>query len=176
MDLFPLISDEELKSLLVFQVITSDWVREVHMFSSKRKRGKTFILFRNRKNKIISTLEELKEELVDSSFLVNIDFQSGQSHEVVSNRVGAAKIARRRAKEWMNNVQIKKDIPVSEVVEIQNKKSVQSHNGTKDSNRIAQERSKENFAIEDSPKSSQMTTKKSDDPIDRDKLREKRKQ
>ena len=96
-----LLSPDDLASLLVFESLTNDWAREVHIFNSKRKRGKTFVIFRNYRNKTISTLEELRLEFDDASFLDNIPFTSGHSHEIVSNKVGAGKIARKAAKKWM---------------------------------------------------------------------------
>eukprot|EP00091_Calanus_sinicus_P006822 TRINITY_DN1758_c0_g1_i1.p1 TRINITY_DN1758_c0_g1~~TRINITY_DN1758_c0_g1_i1.p1 ORF type:complete len:268 (-),score=65.79 TRINITY_DN1758_c0_g1_i1:641-1444(-) len=96
-----LLSKDDMASLLVFESLTKDWVREVHTYSSKRKRGKTFVIFRNYRSKTISTLEELRLEFDDASFLDNISFTSGHSHDIVSNKVGAGKIARKAAKKWM---------------------------------------------------------------------------
>eukprot|EP00092_Neocalanus_flemingeri_P040857 GFUD01044477.1.p1 GENE.GFUD01044477.1~~GFUD01044477.1.p1 ORF type:complete len:837 (+),score=327.73 GFUD01044477.1:152-2662(+) len=97
-----LLNAEDLSSLLVFDTLSSDWVREVHMFKSqRRKKEKTFVIFRNFRNKKISSLEELKEEFDDADFLDNAQFKSGQSHDIVSNKVGANKTARKAAKAWM---------------------------------------------------------------------------
>eukprot|EP00092_Neocalanus_flemingeri_P085347 GFUD01107388.1.p1 GENE.GFUD01107388.1~~GFUD01107388.1.p1 ORF type:complete len:658 (-),score=250.08 GFUD01107388.1:95-2068(-) len=97
-----LLNAEDLSSLLVFDTLSSDWVREVHMFKSqRRKKEKTFVIFRNFRNKKISRLEELKEEFDDADFLDNAQFKSGQSHDIVSNKVGANKTARKAAKAWM---------------------------------------------------------------------------
>ena len=46
-------------------------------------------------------MEELRLEFDDASFLDNIPFTSGHSHEIVSNKVGAGKIARKATKKWM---------------------------------------------------------------------------
>eukprot|EP00092_Neocalanus_flemingeri_P025771 GFUD01027937.1.p1 GENE.GFUD01027937.1~~GFUD01027937.1.p1 ORF type:complete len:654 (+),score=241.46 GFUD01027937.1:89-2050(+) len=97
-----LLNAEDLSSLLVFDTLSSDWVREVHMYKSqRRKKEKTFVIFRNFRNKKISSLEELKEEFDDADFLDNAQFKSGQSHDIVSNKVGANKTARKAAKAWM---------------------------------------------------------------------------
>eukprot|EP00092_Neocalanus_flemingeri_P067971 GFUD01083008.1.p1 GENE.GFUD01083008.1~~GFUD01083008.1.p1 ORF type:complete len:846 (-),score=315.82 GFUD01083008.1:141-2678(-) len=97
-----LLNAEDLSSLLVFDTLSSDWVREVHMFKSqRRKKEKTFVIFRNFRNKKISSLEGLKEEFDDADFLDTAQFKSGQSHDIVSNKVGANKTARKAAKVWM---------------------------------------------------------------------------
>merc|ERR1711936_1517617 len=96
-----LLNKEDLATLLVFEQLTSHWVREVHSYTSQRKKGKTFVIFRNKNNKKVSSLEELKKEIADSSFLDNVQFKSGHSHDIVSNKVGAGKIARRAANIWM---------------------------------------------------------------------------
>merc|ERR1712212_777422 len=49
----------------------------------------------------LTSLEGLKEELEDTSFLDNAEFKSAFSHDIVSNKVGANKRARRAAKAWM---------------------------------------------------------------------------
>merc|ERR1712212_901360 len=49
----------------------------------------------------LTSLEGLKEELEDTSFLENAEFKSAFSHDIVSNKVGANKRARRAAKAWM---------------------------------------------------------------------------
>eukprot|EP00092_Neocalanus_flemingeri_P009186 GFUD01009887.1.p1 GENE.GFUD01009887.1~~GFUD01009887.1.p1 ORF type:complete len:1025 (-),score=395.46 GFUD01009887.1:142-3216(-) len=97
-----LLNAEDLSSLLVFDTLSSDWVREVHMFKSqRRKKEKTFVIFRNFGNKKISSLEGLKEVFDDADFLDTAQFKSGQSHDIVSNKVGANKTARKAAKAWM---------------------------------------------------------------------------
>ena len=39
-------------SLIFLQRIGHGWVREVHMHASTRKRGKSYVLFRNRQNQV----------------------------------------------------------------------------------------------------------------------------
>merc|ERR1712055_674758 len=96
-----LLTRTDLNSLLIFENLCDDWVREVHKFNSQRKKKKNFVIFRNCENKKVSSLEELKEEIEDTSFLETANFKSAFSHDIVSNKVGANKIARKAAKEWM---------------------------------------------------------------------------
>merc|ERR1712055_185527 len=96
-----LLTRTDLNSLLIFENLCDDWVREAHKFNSERKKKKNFVIFRNCENKKVTSLEELKEELEDTSFLENSTFKSGFSHDIVSNKVGANKIARKAAKAWM---------------------------------------------------------------------------
>merc|ERR1719312_597220 len=62
---------------------------------------KSYVIFRNCENKKLTSLEELKNELEDTSFLEETTFKTGFSHDIVSNKVGANKVARRAAKAWM---------------------------------------------------------------------------
>merc|ERR1712212_575471 len=96
-----LLKPTDLNSLLIFEKLCDDWVREVHKFNSERKKKKSYVVFRNCQNRKLTSLEELKEELEDVSFLENAAFKSAFSHDIVSNKVGANKIARRAAKAWM---------------------------------------------------------------------------
>merc|ERR1711970_421456 len=97
----PQLTRDDLNSLLIFENLCNDWVREVHRFTSERKKKKNFVIFRNCENKKLTSLEGLKEELEDASFLENAEFKSAFSHDIVSNKVGANKRARRAAKAWM---------------------------------------------------------------------------
>merc|ERR1711970_1617592 len=97
----PQLTRDDLNSLLIFENLCNDWVREVHRFTSERKKKKTFVIFRNCENKKLTSLEGLKEELDDVSFLENAEFKSAFSHDIVSNKVGANKRARKAAKAWM---------------------------------------------------------------------------
>merc|ERR1711970_348755 len=97
----PQLTRDDLNSLLIFENLCNDWVREVHRFTSERKKKKNFVIFRNCENKKLTSLEGLKEELEDISFLENAEFKSAFSHDIVSNKVGANKRARRAAKAWM---------------------------------------------------------------------------
>merc|ERR1739838_536346 len=97
----PQLTRDDLNSLLIFERLCNDWVREVHRFTSERKKKKNFVIFRNCENKKLTSLEGLKEELGDVSFLENAEFKSAFSHDIVSNMVGANKRARRAAKAWM---------------------------------------------------------------------------
>jgi len=97
----PQLTRDDLNSLLIFENLCNDWVREVHRFTSERKKKKNFVIFRNCENKKLTSLEGLKEELEDTSFLENAEFKSAFSHDIVSNKVGANKRARRAAKAWM---------------------------------------------------------------------------
>ena len=97
----PQLTRDDLNSLLIFENLCNEWVREVHRFTSERKKKKNFVIFRSVENKKLTSLDELKEELEDVSFLENTEFKSAFSHNIVSNKVGANKRARRAAKAWM---------------------------------------------------------------------------
>merc|ERR1712183_1145001 len=97
----PQLTRDDLNSLLIFENLCNDWVREVHRFTSERKKKKSYVIFRSCENKKLTSLEGLKEELDDVSFLENAEFKSSFSHDIVSNKVGANKRARRAAKAWM---------------------------------------------------------------------------
>merc|ERR1712013_656437 len=97
----PQLTRDDLNSLLIFENLCNEWVREVHRFTSERKKKKNFVIFRSVENKKLTSLDELKEELEDVSFLENTEFKSAFSHDIVSNKVGANKRARRAAKAWM---------------------------------------------------------------------------
>merc|ERR1711872_350403 len=121
----PLLKAADLNSLLIFEKLCDDWVREVHKFTSERKKKKSYVIFRNVENKKLTSLEELKEELNDVSFLENLEFKSAFSHDIVSSKVGANKNARKAAKAWMANPNkqiskpkvIKEKSPVPEIVQ-----------------------------------------------------------
>merc|ERR1712142_1448043 len=121
----PLPKAADLNSLLIFEKLCDDWVREVHKFTSERKKKKSYVIFRNVENKKLTSLEELKEELNDVSFIENLEFKSAFSHDIVSNKVGANKNARKAAKAWMANPNkqiskpkvIKEKSPVPEIVQ-----------------------------------------------------------
>merc|ERR1712172_146886 len=101
---------ENLPTLLIFERLDDggEWVREVHRYTSKRKQGQTYVIFRNRKNATLRSLDDLKESLVsagkDSSYLDNMKFLTGSAHDIVSNKVGANKRARREAHRWVAEV------------------------------------------------------------------------
>merc|ERR1711936_1148637 len=97
----PQLTRDDLNSLLIFENLCNDWVREVHRFTSERKKKKSYVIFRSCENKKLTSLEGLKEKLEDTSFLENAEFKSVFSHDIVSNKVGANKRARRAAKAWM---------------------------------------------------------------------------
>merc|ERR1711970_191272 len=97
----PQLTRDDLNRLLIFENLCNDWVREVHRFTSERKKKKSYVIFRSCENKTLTSLEGLKEELEDTSFLENAEFKSALSHDIVSNKVGANKRARRAAKAWM---------------------------------------------------------------------------
>merc|ERR1711892_22771 len=69
-----------------------------------KKGKKNFVIFRNCKNKKLTSLEELKEEFEDASFLKNTEFKSAFSNDIVSNKVGANKVARRAANAWIAEI------------------------------------------------------------------------
>merc|ERR1711979_175758 len=97
----PQLTTADLNSLLIFEKLCDDWVREVHRFTSERKKKKNYVIFRSSENKKLDSLDGLKKELTDNSFLENAEFKSAFSHDIVSNEVGANKRARKAAKAWM---------------------------------------------------------------------------
>merc|ERR1719450_1344268 len=97
----PQLTTADLNSLLIFEKLCDDWVREVHRFTSERKKKKNYVIFRSSENKKLDSLDGLKKELTDNSFLENAEFKSAFSHDIVSNKVGANKRARKAAKAWM---------------------------------------------------------------------------
>jgi hypothetical protein len=103
-----LLPPHHLASILIFQRVGGGWVREVHLHASKRKKGKSFVLFRNPDNHVVAGLRgltrHLEEQGEDSSFLQWTNFLSERAPAVVSNKVGANKRARRAASEWMAEV------------------------------------------------------------------------
>merc|ERR1739838_1250582 len=117
----PQLTRDDLNSLLIFENLCNDWVREVHRFTSERKKKKNFVIFRNCENKKLTSLDGLKEELEDVSFLENAEFKSAFSHDIVSNKVGANKRARRAAKAWMADPkkQVSNIAPVQEVTPVE---------------------------------------------------------
>merc|ERR1712055_1198442 len=122
----PQLTRDDLNTLLIFENLCNDWVREVHRFTSERKKKKNFVIFRNCENKKLTSLEGLKEELEDTSFLENAEFKSAFSHDIVSNKVGANKRARRAAKAWMADPtkQGSKIAPVQEATPVEETASI----------------------------------------------------
>merc|ERR1711936_734948 len=92
---------DELATLLIFQRITDSWVREVHRFESMRKRRKHFVIFRDANNRKLTSLAELKAEGVEVD---ESSFQTADCNEIVSNKVGANKKARRAVRAWTNEL------------------------------------------------------------------------
>merc|ERR1712203_398179 len=88
---------DELATLLIFQRITDDWVREVHRFESMRKKKKHFVIFRDANNRKLTSLAELKAEGVEVD---ESSFKTAVCNEIVSNKVGANKKARREVRAW----------------------------------------------------------------------------
>merc|ERR1712142_343907 len=172
----PLLKAADLNSLLIFEKLCDDWVREVHKFTSERKKKKSYVIFRNVENKKLTSLEELKEELNDVSFLENLEFKSAFSHDIVSNKVGANKNARKAAKAWMANPNkqiskpkvIKEKSPVPEIVQ-QNETTpdqtgamfVKESSPVKEET-IVQETPKEEVSVEEA----EIADKKMDTPVE----------
>merc|ERR1712055_96900 len=122
----PQLTRDDLNSLLIFENLCNDWVREVHRFSERKKKKKSYVIFRSCENKKLTSLEGLKEELEDTSFLENAEFKSAFSHDIVSNNVGANKRARRAAKAWMADPtkQGSKIAPVQEATPVEETASI----------------------------------------------------
>lgn len=95
-------------TLLIFDRLDADWVREIHRYVSQRKQGKTFVIFRNSDNKTLHSLDDLKLHYQlagkDAAFLAEKKFQTGSDHDIVSNKVGANKRARKSAQRWITEV------------------------------------------------------------------------
>merc|ERR1711872_1100842 len=117
----PQLTTADLNSLLIFEKLCDDWVREVHRFTSERKKKKNYVIFRSSENKKLDSLDGLKKELTDNSFLENAEFKSAFSHDIVSNKVGANKRARRAAKAWMADPkkQVSTTAPVQEATPVE---------------------------------------------------------
>merc|ERR1712156_853115 len=95
------LTSEELATLIIFQRINKTWAREVHRFESKKKGRKNFDIFRDSNNRKLTSLADLKAEGVEvdeSSFI------PPSSNEIVSNRVGANKKARREVRAWTDQL------------------------------------------------------------------------
>merc|ERR1712198_189043 len=92
---------DELATLLIFQRITDSWVREVHRFESMRKRKQNFVIFRDSNNRKLTSLAELKAEGVEVD---ESSFKTAVCNEIVSNKVGANKKARREVRAWTHEI------------------------------------------------------------------------
>ena len=96
-------------SILLFQRLQHGWVREVHLHTSKRKRGKTYVLFRNAENRVVESgvaglVRHLEEHGEDAGWVDWRAFLSERDPRVVSDRVGANRRARREAERWVREV------------------------------------------------------------------------
>merc|ERR1711971_1071382 len=95
-------------TLLIFDRLDADWAREVHRYVSKRKQGKTYVMFRNSANQTLNSLDDLKLHYKlagkDIAFLTEKKFKTGSDHEIVSNKVGANRKARKSAQRWIAEV------------------------------------------------------------------------
>merc|ERR1711971_19317 len=95
-------------TLLIFDRLDADWAREVHRYVSKRKQGKTYVMFRNSANQTLNSLDDLKLHYKLSgkeiAFLTEKKFKTGSDHEIVSNKVGANRKARKDAQRWIAEV------------------------------------------------------------------------
>ena len=110
-----ILSIEDLSTILIFEEISADWVREVHSFTFKRKKKKKkqkrhFVLFRNPNNRKLYSLKDLQSEGVEVD---KISFRSAKEHKVVSNKVGANKIARKAAKAWSTKQKVEEGAHVT---------------------------------------------------------------
>merc|ERR1711931_325596 len=92
---------DELATLLIFQRITDSWVREVHRFESMRKRKQNYVIFRDSNNRKLTSLAELKAEGVEVD---ESSFKTAVCNEIVSNKVGANKKARREVRAWTHEI------------------------------------------------------------------------
>ena len=105
---YPVLSRTEMESILLFERVAGDWVREVHMFTSKRKKGKNFVIFRNSSNTRLRGVGEfyvyLKANGFDTSFLETAVFKSDKDASIFCNKIGANVVARKEASEWVKDV------------------------------------------------------------------------
>merc|ERR1711934_170211 len=105
-----LIPKQELDNLLVFERIDAegDWVREIHWHTSNSKKGKHYVLFRNKDNRKFSTRKELIDYLqyqeLRTDELEVQRFRNWNEKLVRDNRVGANKVAKMEARRWVNEV------------------------------------------------------------------------
>merc|ERR1712013_766865 len=83
----PQLTRDDLNSLLIFENLCNEWVREVHRFTSERKKKKNFVIFRSVENKKLTSLDELKEELEDVSFLENTEFRIQEATPLVEESI-----------------------------------------------------------------------------------------
>merc|ERR1712156_1011042 len=95
------LTSEELATLIIFQRISDSWVREVHKFESFRKRRHHFVIFRDSNNRKLTSLADLRAEGVEVDASL---FKSAKCNEIVSNKVGANKRARREAEIWAQEI------------------------------------------------------------------------
>merc|ERR1712109_132217 len=102
------LTSEELATLIIFQRINNNWAREVHRFESKKKGRKNYVIFRDSNNRKLTSLADLKAEgvEVDESSFIPLS-----SNEIVSNRVGANKRARREVRAWTDQLLGKEEKP-----------------------------------------------------------------
>merc|ERR1712080_736713 len=70
--------------------LSHGWVREVHRHSSKRKKGKIFVLFRNTENRVLSGLAELTRHLEEHGL------EDSWVEEAEKGRVGSKDDIRRK--------------------------------------------------------------------------------
>ena len=105
---YPLLSCSELDSLLLFERVAWDWVREVHRHSSNTKKGTNYVVFRNSRNKKFFRLQQLITHCefygYDVSCLRNAIFKNDKNPDVIANRVGANKIAKMEGREWIKDI------------------------------------------------------------------------
>ena len=110
---YSLLTCSELNSLILFERVTWDWVREVHRYSSNTKKGKNFVIFRNSKNKTFSRFRQLIIHLdqigYEVSGLENKVFKSDKSPDIIANRVGANKLAKLEVWKWIKEVEEEKN-------------------------------------------------------------------
>lgn len=94
--------------MIVFEIVNDEWARSVHQHKSRQKKGAHYVVFRSIKgNKKLYGLEELRfylnQQGLDYEFLKSVKFQNDRDHDVVSNKVGANKIAKEKAKKWIKS-------------------------------------------------------------------------
>ena len=110
---YPIISRSEMDSIILFERVERDWVREVHRHSSNTKKGTNYVVFRNSENKKFSKLQHLIEHWehlgYNVSYLRTAVFKYDKHPDILANRVGANKVAKLEARKWVKDVTQQKE-------------------------------------------------------------------
>merc|ERR1719244_318565 len=88
---YPIISRSEMDSIILFERVERDWVREVHRHSSNTKKGTNYVVYRNSKNKKFSERHQLIEHWENLGYNVSnlrtAVFKYDKHPDILANRV-----------------------------------------------------------------------------------------